>query len=173
MANDDRRTLLKVLTGVLGGGAAAAVGLPALRALVDPVDRTTVTGAGEFVPIAAVTAIPTDGTPLKVPVVIQNPRDAWTKLPPTEMGAVYVRKTDEGLVAYSTVCPHLGCGVDYVADKSAFACPCHESAFDLEGRVAGGPSPRPLDRLETRISGEQLEVRFQQFKQGTKEKIPT
>jgi Rieske Fe-S protein len=170
---EDRRTLLKVLSGVLGGGAAAAVGLPVLRAFVDPVNRTTVTGAGEFVAIAPISAVPEDGTPLKVPVVIQKPRDAWTKLPPTEMGAVFVRKDGGEVVAYSTICPHLGCGVDFIADKNVFACPCHESAFDLEGRVAGGPSPRGLDQLQTRIEGGRIEVRFQQFKQGTKEKIPT
>lgn len=170
---EDRRTLLKVLSTVLGGGAAAAVGLPALRALVDPVERTTVTGAGEFVAVASVGAVPKDGTPLKVPVVIERPRDAWTALPPTQMGAVYLRNSAGNVVAYSTVCPHLGCGVDYVAEKNNFACPCHESAFAIDGSVASGPSPRALDQLEVRIAGEQIEVRFQQFKQGTKEKIAT
>jgi Rieske Fe-S protein len=169
---EDRRTLLKVLTGVLGGGAAAAVGLPALRAFVSPMDGVQVSGAGEFVPIAPLEALPADGTPLKVPVVIPKPRDAWASLPPTQIGAVYLRKTGEAIVAYSTVCPHLGCGIDYVADNKTFACPCHESAFDIEGDVAGGPSPRALDRLEVRIAENKIEVRYQTFKQGTKDKIP-
>src|SRR5689334_17166076 len=170
---EDRRTLLKVLSGVLGGGAAAAVGLPALRAFVDPVDRTTVSGSGGFVPVAALAAVPADGTPVKVPVVIQQPKDAWARLPPTQMGAVFLKKSGDTVIAYSTVCPHLGCGVDYAGDKNAFGCPCHESAFDIEGKVSGGPSPRGLDQLETRIAKDMIEVRYQTFKQGTKEKIPT
>jgi Rieske Fe-S protein len=171
--SEDRRTLLKVLTGVLGGGAAAAVGLPALRALVAPYDLLTVTGAGEFVAVAPLEAVPADGTPLKVPVVIEKPKDAWAAMPPTQVGAVYLRKVGEEVTAYSTVCPHLGCGVDFVPDKHIFACPCHESAFDIEGKVSGGPSPRELDRLEVRLAGGKVEVRYQQFKQGTKEKIVT
>lgn len=170
---EDRRTLLKVLSGVLGGGAAAAVGLPALRAFIDPIDRTTVSGPGEFVPVASLAAVPEDGTPVKVPVVIQQPKDAWARLPPTQMGAVFLKRSGETVIAYSTVCPHLGCGVDYAGDKNAFACPCHESAFDIEGKVSGGPSPRALDQLEARIAKDTIEVRYQTFKQGTKEKIPT
>lgn len=170
---EDRRTLLKILTGVLGGGAAAAVGLPALRAVIDPAQLTSVTGAGELVVVAPLDALPEDGQPIKVPVVVESPRDAWAALPATQIGAVYLRKVGGEVIAYSTVCPHLGCGVDYAAEKSAFACPCHESAFDLEGKPAAGPSPRALDRLETKVSEGKILVRYQHFKQGTPEKIPT
>src|SRR5262245_9984958 len=110
---EDRRTLLKIITGVLGGGAATAIGLPSLRAVIAPIDVRTVSGAGDFVPVAPAEAVPKDGTPLKVPVVVAKPRDAWAALPPTQVGAVFIRTRGDQLVAYSTVCPHLGCGVDY------------------------------------------------------------
>jgi menaquinol-cytochrome c reductase iron-sulfur subunit len=74
--------------------------------------------------------------------------------------------------AFSTVCPHLGCGVDFNADKRAFACPCHESAFALDGRVESGPSPRGLDRLEARVVEGRVEVKYQRFRQGTQDKVP-
>jgi Rieske Fe-S protein len=170
---EDRRTLLKILTGVLGGGAAAAVGLPALRAIVDPAQLKSVTGAGELVYVAPLDALPDDGQPIKVPVVVESPRDAWAALPATQIGAVYLRKVDGVVIAYSTVCPHLGCGVDYLSERTTFVCPCHESAFDIEGKPSAGPSPRALDRLETRVADGKVEVRYQQFKQGTPEKIPT
>src|SRR5262249_54154526 len=148
------------------------VGVPVVRAIVDPSGKVTVEGAGVFVPVTTVEAIPTDGTPLKVPVVIEHPKDAWVKLPPTEIGAVFLSKRGEEIVAFSTVCPHLGCGVDYAADKKVYACPCHESAFDTTGDVSGGPSPRSLDRLETRVVENKVEVKYVRFVQGTKEKVP-
>ena len=169
--SEERRTVLKVLTGVLGGGAAAAVGLPALRAIVSPIGMVTVSGTGQFVAVAPVDAVPSDGTPINVPVVIESPRDAWTRMPPTTVGAVFLRKGDDGIVAFSTVCPHLGCGIDYSGDKGTFACPCHESSFDIDGRISAGPSPRGMDALETRVQNGQVEVKFEKFKLGTAEKV--
>jgi Rieske Fe-S protein len=169
---EDRRTILKVLTGVFGAGAAGIVGVPVIRAIVDPSGKITVEGAGVFVPVANIDAVPDDGTPLKVPVIVEAPKDAWVKLPPSEIGAVFLEKRGDEIVAFSTVCPHLGCGVDWVGGTGSFACPCHESAFGKNGDVTGGPSPRPLDRLETRVVANKIEVKYVRFVQGTKEKVP-
>lgn len=168
----DRRSVLKVVSTVLGGGAALAVGGPALRAVLDPAGKQTVTGVGEFVAVARLEALPADGTPVAVPVVVDEPRDGWTVLPPTTVGAVFLRRDGAGVRALSTVCPHLGCGVDYDAQEGMFACPCHKSFFHLDGRVSSGPSPRSMDELETRVLGEQVEVRFQKFKIGTSTREP-
>lgn len=162
---------MKILTGVVGGGAALVVGGPGLRAIISPLGKRTVSGTGEFVRVAELAQVPEDGAPLNVPVVIEAPKDAWTQLPPTTVGAVYLRRVGAEVQAFSTICPHLGCGIDYVASQRSFACPCHESAFSLEGAVAGGPSPRGMDRLETRIVEGQVEVRFEKFALGTSEKV--
>jgi menaquinol-cytochrome c reductase iron-sulfur subunit len=64
------------------------------------------------------------------------------------------------------------------APGQTFACPCHQSGFDSEGRVTAGPSPRPLDTLEYRVSSSdadgQLSVQFQNYKKGlpNKELVP-
>ncbi len=42
------------------------------------------------------------------------------------------------------VCPHRGCAVIWQADQNRFACPCHGSKFDAEGRVLRGPARKPL-----------------------------
>ncbi|MEL7368041.1 MAG: Rieske (2Fe-2S) protein [Myxococcota bacterium] len=168
---EDRRTILKVLSGVLGGGAAAAVGIPAVRAVVSPLGKVTVSGTGQFVSVAKLDSVPDDGTPINVPVVIDAPMDAWNRMPPTTVGAVFLRKLGGEVQALSTVCPHLGCGIDYAGDEKKFACPCHESSFDLDGQVAAGPSPRRMDALETRIRDGQIEVKFEKFKLGTGEKV--
>jgi len=54
--------------------------------------------------------------------------------------------TEAGVAALSLVCTHLGC---IVAESSeGFKCPCHGSRFSPDGKVIGGPAPRPLRWLE-------------------------
>ena len=55
---------------------------------------------------------------------------------------VRIIATEEGIAALSLICTHLGCIVSESAD--GFKCPCHGSLFTPEGKVVGGPAPRPL-----------------------------
>lgn len=169
---EDRRTLLKVITGVLGGGAAAIVAGPAARALVAPVTLDPIQGVGDFVRVAQLAQLPDDGSPVNVPVVVERPKDAWNALPPTQVGAVFLERKGDDVVAFSTICPHLGCGIDYVPNAGTFACPCHESSFGADGSVAAGPSPRGMDTLETRVVDGAVEVKFEKFLIGTEDKVP-
>jgi cytochrome b6-f complex iron-sulfur subunit len=52
----------------------------------------------------------------------------------------------EGFYAISTTCTHLGCTV--ARSREGFACPCHGSRFDTNGKVTDGPAPRSLPWLE-------------------------
>jgi Rieske Fe-S protein len=47
--------------------------------------------------------------------------------------------------AYDLACPHLGCTA--AATPEGFACPCHGSRFETDGRVSRGPADRSLRRL--------------------------
>lgn len=58
-----------------------------------------------------------------------------------------------GLVALSTTCSHLGCGVAWSAARKAFLCPCHGGVYAADGRVLAGPPPRPLARLPIAVAG--------------------
>lgn len=53
------------------------------------------------------------------------------------------RRAEEGtngdFIALSSTCPHLGCQVHWQAGEQRFFCPCHNGAFDLEGRAIAGP----------------------------------
>jgi Rieske Fe-S protein len=60
------------------------------------------------------------------------------------------------IVALSPSCPHLGCGVSYRSEQGGFFCPCHDSAFSIDGEVLSGPSPRALDRFEVKVEGDRL-----------------
>lgn len=77
------------------------------------------------------------------------------------------RETNE-VTVYSPICTHLGCGFRWDGDEKKFKCPCHGSMFDPEGKVVGGPAPRPLDRLPVRIENGRLMVQYEEFKSGTK-----
>lgn len=57
---------------------------------------------------------------------------------------VLVVRTDSSFVALSAVCTHLGCLVEFNSAGRQVVCPCHAATFDLEGKVTGGPPPRPL-----------------------------
>ena len=60
--------------------------------------------------------------------------------------AVY-RDYDNTLKAFSAVCPHLGCIVQWNNDEKSFDCPCHGSRFDAEGTVINGPSETDLSKI--------------------------
>lgn len=59
---------------------------------------------------------------------------------------VFIFSDDDGIFAISAVCTHLGCIVYPV--EWGFQCPCHGSQFNPEGKVIGGPAPRPLEWYE-------------------------
>jgi Rieske Fe-S protein len=47
--------------------------------------------------------------------------------------------------AFSAVCTHLGCIVEYRGEKGGyFHCNCHGGEYDLNGKNISGPPPRPL-----------------------------
>jgi Rieske Fe-S protein len=64
---------------------------------------------------------------------------------------VFEGEEEDGFVAISTRCAHLGCPVRFVRAAGNFICPCHGGVYDFEGLVIGGPPVRPLDRFQTRV----------------------
>jgi cytochrome b6-f complex iron-sulfur subunit len=71
---------------------------------------------------------------------------------PFEAGRFYlVRMQDGGFMAVYRRCTHLGCAVPYDAAAGRFVCPCHGSAFELDGAVVNPPAPRPLDLFTIRV----------------------
>jgi nitrite reductase/ring-hydroxylating ferredoxin subunit len=66
--------------------------------------------------------------------------------------------TASGLVARSLLCSHFGCRVQWEAAKDRYHCPCHEGAFDREGRPIAGPPTRPLRALPVEVAGQDILV---------------
>ncbi|WP_281233062.1 FAD-dependent oxidoreductase [Flavobacterium gelatinilyticum] len=61
--------------------------------------------------------------------------------------AVY-RDYDNTLKAFSAVCPHLGCIVQWNPDEKSFDCPCHGSRFASDGTILNGPAKSDLSKLD-------------------------
>lgn len=60
--------------------------------------------------------------------------------------------------AFSAVCTHLHCTVQYRPDLEQIWCPCHNGHFDLAGKNVSGPPPRPLESYNVIVKGEQVVV---------------
>jgi Rieske Fe-S protein len=58
--------------------------------------------------------------------------------------------------AFSAVCTHLQCTVQYRPDLEAIWCACHNGRFDLTGRNVAGPPPRPLESLDVVVHGDDV-----------------
>jgi Rieske Fe-S protein len=74
-------------------------------------------------------------------------------------GGLFLTGTPSAPKALSLECTHLGCRV---APRPAggFACPCHGSRFDADGRVTSGPARRPLARAVLEKRGDRWIARL-------------
>lgn len=56
---------------------------------------------------------------------------------------------NQDIVAYSTMCTHMGCPVSYDGAQRVFKCPCHFSIFDAEkaGMMVCGQATENLPRI--------------------------
>jgi len=171
-AFDTRRAFLARVTGALGALIGAATVIPGLGLLLAPLRKAVVTGAGRPLRVGRARDV-RPAKPLRVPVTGQR-QDAWLRLDNVTLGSCWlVRATDTAPIrAFSTVCPHLGCGIDFDDRARQFQCPCHASSFDLDGRCLSGPSPRGLDELEVTAEGGEVLVRYQRFRTNTPTKEP-
>lgn len=171
-ADDGRRAFLKVGVGALGVGLAGVVVAPSVRALLWPLaDGVKIISGGEdFVVVGKRDQF--GETPIKVDIHADQV-DAWNRTKNVKIGSAWVVVIDGELHAFSSVCPHLGCAVDYDGEAGKFMCPCHDSAFGLDGSHEEGPSPRALDQLEFEQpkDGKLLAIRYERFKQGVEDKV--
>ena len=61
-------------------------------------------------------------------------------------------------LAFTAVCTHLGCTVQYQPAQHEIWCPCHNGKYDLHGRNISGPPPRPLTEYHVNVQGEDVYV---------------
>jgi Rieske Fe-S protein len=72
--------------------------------------------------------------------------------------AILVRTPGNELKAFSAVCTHLSCIVQYRSDISHMWCACHNGHYDLNGKNIIGPPPKPLEEYVVNVKGDQIIV---------------
>ncbi len=171
----ERRSFLKWAIHGLGGIFGAVLGIPALAYLLDPRNRPA--REGEFKTVASFKEL-IPGVPRQV-VIRDVRKDAWTLHPNDVIGRVWlIRRDDNKVDAFTTICPHLGCSINFQEGKSEqdrlFVCPCHGGTFDLNGKrleLPGvtNPAPRGMDELKCQrdpAENDLIQVKYQNFIQG-------
>lgn len=187
-----RRNLLAAAAAVVIGGVSSLVSVvTGAIVFADPLSRKKKSpkfyakdesefGAG-YVKVGSLDAIPADGVPRRFPV-IDDLTDAWNFTPAAPIGSVYIRRDEGGdkVAVLHTTCPHAGCSISYRhdadADRRAFHCPCHNSAFTVEGGKmdvggAENPSPRDMDGLDAQVDAKgNIWVKYEDYYTGIHDK---
>ena len=174
-----RRKFINVALGT--AGAVGGLGLVTALAGVRPPIRIT---AAKVPAVEGDILVYADGTDVGKPIDISKLSNKITRAWPQgkdKTGAPVIRKdepnnllivfkfadgeikaptdlkaTDQGVVAYSGICMHLGCQVgDNASKPETLLCPCHSGAYDPRAgaEVIGGPPPKPLSQLPIKING--------------------
>ncbi len=135
-----RRTLLNWLLGTSLGATLAAALYPVLRFVIPPEVAESPTNrvlAGKL-----------------------------SELPPNtgrvfRFGAkpgILIRTASGEVRAFSAICTHLNCTVQYRPDFQHLWCACHNGHYDLQGKNIAGPPPRPLEAFKVDIAGDDIFV---------------
>jgi Rieske Fe-S protein len=139
-SDPDRRHLLDIL---LSGGFLAFLGAilyPVTRYLTPPAVREVATNMVVAAKVGEVK--PNTGKIFrfgsKPGILVRLPSGEWR--------------------AFSAVCTHLQCTVQYRADIERVWCPCHNGHFDLSGKNVAGPPPSPLDAYDVVVRGDEVVV---------------
>ena len=177
-----RSFLTKFMAGALGILAGAIPFLTGTLFFLDPLIRKR--SRGETVPggvvkdehgflkmAITVDALPDNGTPQRF-TVYDDIINAWNKFPNQPIGSIWLRKIEGQVIAFNTVCPHLGCSVEHRDATGDFFCPCHNSSFALDGTKTNVIPPRNLDALELRVDGQEIWIKYQDFRAALSEKVP-
>lgn len=152
MDNDvsTRRTFYGVIINGLMGLITAALAVPAAAYLfIKPGSQKK----SQWVDAADLTQLK-PGQPQEI-TYRRTRVDGWRVLN-EKTTAWVVRMDDQKVIAYTPQCTHLGCAYHWDDGAHQFLCPCHNSTFSIDGKVTGGPAPRPLDRYVTRVDGSKL-----------------
>jgi menaquinol-cytochrome c reductase iron-sulfur subunit len=169
-----RSFLYQAAAFAISGIVAVSPVVAGLAFFADPLlrRRPSMKGATSdgYLPVAKTSDLPEDGTPVRYALVADKV-DAWNLFRQQTIGTVYLRKINEQVIAFTDVCPHLGCKVDYKSSDGSFFCPCHASRFNLEGERQNEIPPRGMDRLEYREENGVVWVKYLSYKTGQVEKV--
>jgi Rieske Fe-S protein len=151
-----RRRFLTGIIGIIAGGVAALVGLPAIAYVVSPGLKKQ--EAGEWITLGPLSSL-IPGIPAGFPYS-RTIADGWVQA--TQSGTAFALTMDgQTVTVLSDICPHLSCRVSFKSDIQMFLCPCHDAVFSSTGAVVSGPPPRPLDPFVSRVQDGQIQIQLE------------
>jgi len=135
-----RRTFISYFLGTTLGATLVAVFYPVIRFLIPPQQ-----------------AEPSNLNVVAAKVNELKPNSGKIFKFGTQPGIVV--KTSGGEIrAFSAVCTHLNCTVQYREDLQHVWCACHNGHYDLNGKNIAGPPPRPLEQYSVNVRGDEIVV---------------
>lgn len=137
-----RRSFLNWFLGTSLGAFLASVLYPVTRYLIPP-KAAEAAAASVTLEVKAPTVKPNTGQIFKF----------------GSRPAILVRTPAGELRAFTAVCTHLNCTVQYREDFQHIWCACHNGHFDPNtGKNIGGPPPRPLEQYTVNLRGDTVVV---------------
>lgn len=132
-----RREFIRLIFLGVGACYATAIGYPVYRYLTSPAERADAMAAVTEINLKEAHLLPAGSTMMfkfghRPALLIHHKDDTW--------------------VALDAVCTHLGCTVEYHAEKDVIHCNCHGGEYDAyTGKNISGPPPRPLKQYIAKV----------------------
>ncbi len=160
----ERRSFLKWMIGVLSAMIGLIMGIPYLRTVINsaPLRKLSYVEVGDINALSI-------GQPQDLNFQARV-TDAFLRQEVTRSVWAIKHSPDE-VTIFSPICTHLGCHFKWNPQTRHFECPCHGSVWTIDGKVIGGPAPRPLDTLPHKIENGKIYVEWERFQVGISEKV--
>jgi cytochrome b6-f complex iron-sulfur subunit len=71
---------------------------------------------------------------------------------------ILIRVSETDWRAFSAVCTHLNCTVQYSEQRHQIWCACHNGTYDLNGAVVSGPPPKALEEYAVKVRGDEVVI---------------
>jgi menaquinol-cytochrome c reductase iron-sulfur subunit len=157
-----RRSFFGALLGISTAAMGALLAVPVLRYVLYPLyAKNKGKWWSKVMPFKEMPPVGADPVGKKITF---DQRDGWRDVVTSEL--VYAETLPSGKPhVLSSICPHLGCTVEWQAGKDRFYCPCHGSVYSKEGKHLAGPAPRGMDPLPTESQDGNLMVHFEYFRE--------
>ncbi len=139
-----RRTFVRVGLTAVGAGYAVALGYPLYEYLAAPARRAAADAAVKEVALDKADELPEGSAMMfkfggRPALLIHLKGGAW--------------------VAFSAVCTHLGCTVQFEGHKERIYCACHGGVYDpATGKNLSGPPPKPLRAFHVQVAAGKVVV---------------
>jgi len=132
-----RRRFIRSGIGIAGLIYIGAAVYPVYRYLVDPAEKAEAEASVKEIELPGLDKLPL-GTAMmfrfagKPGLIIHHEDGEW--------------------VAFSAVCTHLACTVQFQKDQKRIHCACHGGTYDMKtGKNIAGPPPRPLTKYNVEV----------------------